>query len=162
MKKPVLILSMLLFILSSSPLVRAMDSKGPLGLGLELGDPSGFTLKYWTSQRTAFDGYIGGSYFGSPCIGIDYLWHIPARESNIVHFYTGLGGIIGFGDGHGIFWGKNWSHDGVGLGARGLAGLSYEPHTVPIEFFFELGLVVGVTPNFGSALEAGIGLRFYP
>ena len=162
MKKPLLVLSTLLFILSSSPLVMAGDSKGPLGLGLELGDPSGFTVKYWTGYRTAFDGYIGGSYFGSPRIGIDYLWHFPGRQSNIVHFYAGLGGTIGFGSGHGIFWGHGWSNEGVGLGARGLAGLTYEPHTVPLEFFLELGLLVGVTPNFGSALEAGIGLRFYP
>ncbi len=168
MKKSILVLSTMLFIFTFSPLALASESKGPLGIGLELGDPSGFTVKYWTTQRTAFDGYIGGSYFGSPRIGIDYLWHYPVRQSNIVHFYAGLGGTIGFGNGHGIFWRYNSgdfyyrSNEGIGLGARGLAGLTYEPHTVPLEFFFELGLLVGVTPNFGSAFEAGIGLHFYP
>jgi hypothetical protein len=168
MKKSTFFLSLVLLIIIISHPVRASESKGSLGIGLQLGDPSGFTVKYWTTQRTAFDGYIGGSYFGSPCIGIDYLWHFPPRESNIVHFYTGLGGAIGFGNGHGIFWKYNSgdfyyrNNGGIGLGARGLAGITVEPHTVPIEFFFELGLLIGITPNFGSAFEAGIGLRFYP
>jgi hypothetical protein len=168
MKKSALILSLLLCTVISSLSVHASDSRGTLGVGLELGDPSGLTIKYWTSHRTAFDGYIGGSYFGSPRIGVDYLWHFPTRESNIVHFYAGLGGTIGFGNGHGIFWRYNpgdfyyRSNDGLGLGARGLAGITLEPHTVPLEFFFELGLLLGVTPNFGSSFEAGIGLRFYP
>jgi hypothetical protein len=168
MKKPTIFLSTLLFIVTFSPLALASESKGTLGVGLELGDPSGLTIKYWTSRRTAFDGYIGGSYFGSTRIGVDYLWHYPVRESNIVHFYAGLGGTIGFGNGHGILWNYNTenfyyrTNNGIGLGARGLAGISVEPHTVPLEFFFELGLLLGVTPNFGSAFEAGIGLRFYP
>lgn len=152
-----------------TPTALANDySKGDFGFGLQAGDPSGFTIKYWTSRRTAIDGYIGGSYFGSPRIGIDWLWHYPLREARVVHFYAGIGGTIGFGNGHGILRTYNngafyfRTDNGAGLGVRGLGGLSVEPRTVPLEFFFDLGLLVGVTPNFGSALEAGFGLRFYP
>ncbi len=138
------------------------------GIGLQAGDPSGLTIKYWTGMETAIDGYIGGSYFGSPRIGVDWLWHFPLRETRIVRFYAGLGPTIGFGNGHGILYTYDngafyyRSGNGAGIGVRGVGGVAVEPRNVPIEVYFDLGLLLGVTPNFGSALEGALGIRFYP
>ena len=61
----------LIFPTASATLAKD-NSKGDFGFGLQAGDPSGFTIKYWTSRRNAFAAYLGGSYFGSPRIGVDY------------------------------------------------------------------------------------------
>ena len=42
-----------------------------LGLGLTIGAPTGFSLKYWGSSRAAIQGYIGGG-FGGIAFGADY------------------------------------------------------------------------------------------
>ncbi len=156
-----------LLLINPSPSRASDNVRGDFGFGLQAGDPSWFTIKYWTSHRTAIDGYIGNSFFGSPRIGVDWLWHYPVRHATVAHFYAGIGGTIGFGNGHGIIRTYDngafyYRTSGAGLGFRGVGGLSVEPRTVPLEFFLDLGLLVGVTPNFGSALEASLGFRFYP
>jgi hypothetical protein len=50
----------------------------------------------------------------------------------------------------------------MGLGVRGLVGVNVIPRTTPLEFFFDVGLLVGVSPAFGSSADVAIGLRFYP
>ena len=54
------------------------------------------------------------------------------------------------------------SDNSAGLGVRGVFGINVIPRTSPLEFFLELGLLVGLTPDFGSAGDVGIGMRFYP
>ncbi len=163
-----ILLLAVLFLAFLPTTARASDNvRGDFGFGLQAGDPAGFTIKYWTSHRTAIDGYFGWSFFGSPRLGVDWLWHYPVRHATVAHFYAGIGGTLGLGNGRGIIRTYDngafyYRSSGTGLGVRGVGGLSVEPRTVPLEFFFDLGLLVGVTPNFGSALEAAIGLRFYP
>jgi hypothetical protein len=139
-----------------------------LGFGIILGDPTGLTIKYWTNRTNAIAGSIGGSYFGSPRIGIDYLWHFDAFHSNIAKLYAGPGGVIGFGESK-SFWytnkkGRFYVRNGeeIGLGLRGIFGLNVIPERTPLEIFLEVGVLVGLAPDFGSAADAGIGIRFYP
>src|SRR5579872_1137096 len=87
----------LLFIPS---LLRAQGPEGKsFGFGLILGEPLGGTVKFWTSYDNAFVGDIGASYFGSPRIQADYLWHFDPFHSHIVKMYAGPGLAIGFGQG---------------------------------------------------------------
>ncbi len=150
-----------------TPVHAAPREGGNFGFGLTLGEPSGLTMKYWTAPNRAWDFYIGGSYFGSPRIGADYLWHFP-NAAPVLRFYAGLGGTIGFGHGHGYWYNTNQSDfyyradNSAGLAARGLFGLTVVPHSTPLEFFAELGVLVGVTPAFGSAADVALGIRFYP
>jgi hypothetical protein len=138
------------------------------GFGLILGEPTGLTLKYWTQRNNAFVFDIGASYFGSPRISADYLWHFDAFRSNIAKLYAGFGGVVGIGRGNGFYYTNDHngfyyrSDNGLGLGVRGIFGVNVVPERTPIELFLEVGLLVGISPSFGSAGDVGIGIRFYP
>jgi len=160
------VLAVTIFIIISSQSIFAQSPQGrEFGFGIMLGDPTGATLKFWTNYENAFVVDIGSSYFGSPRIDGDYLWHFNAFRSNIVKLYAGPGVAIGLGNGHGFFYNDEGFYvrtGGAGLGVRGVFGVNVIPQTTPLEFFFEVGLLVGIAPDFGSAVDAALGLRFYP
>ncbi|MHB1687012.1 MAG: hypothetical protein ACYCVH_06545 [Ignavibacteriaceae bacterium] len=133
-----------------------------LGFGIVLGEPTGATLKYWTSYNNAFVFDIGSSYFGSPRFDADYLWHFNAFNSDIANLYAGPGFALGFGAGNG-FWDRTYrTTSGAALGVRGVFGVDVLPRRTPLEIFGEIGVLVGLTPDFGSAIDGAIGIRFYP
>ena len=138
------------------------------GFGIILGDPTGGTIKFWFNNENALAASIGGSYFGAPRIGADYLWHFDAFNSAIVKMYAGPGVAIGVGEGNG-YW---YKHDEgkfffrrtgeTGIAIRGIFGINIIPRRTPIEIFLEVGPLIGITPAFGTAIDVGIGIRFYP
>ena len=134
------------------------------GFGIIFGDPTGGTLKFWSNNHNAFVVDVGASFFGKPRIGLDYLWHFDAFNSDIAYLYAGPGGAIGFGKGDG-FWYDDKFHrtrDEIGIGARGVFGLNVVPRNTPLEIFFEIGMLLGLVPDFGSAADVAVGMRFYP
>jgi hypothetical protein len=139
------------------------------GFGIIIGEPTGATIKYWVDNDNALVASIGSSYFGDPRLGIDYLWHFDAFNSRVVNLYAGPGGVIGFGKGGGGYWYSDHkdrfyyrSGSNAGLGIRGVFGLDVVPQRTPLEFFFEFGTLVGLAPDFGSAIDVAVGVRFYP
>jgi hypothetical protein len=166
--KRIYLLLITLFIISNQLMAQSSPNGKTFGFGIIVGDPTGGTLKFWTTGTNAFVIDIGASYFGSPRIGVDYLWHFDAFNSNIAHLFAGPGGVIGIGD-HSGFWykgkGNRWflrEGNDVGLGMRGVFGVNVVPERTPLEIFFEIGVLVGLVPDFGSAIDAALGLRFYP
>ena len=167
MKRFVIILTFV-FAFFAAETAEAQRPAGDFGFGLILGDPTGVTLKFWTSNANAFVLDVGGSYFGNLSIVGDYLWHFDAFNSNIVGLYAGAGGVLGFGEG------RDWVYkrgdddfyvrddDDFGLGARGTFGLNVVPRNTPLEIFVEIGVLVGFVPTFGAGPEAAVGIRFYP
>jgi len=138
------------------------------GFGLILGDPVGATIKVWTAPDQAFTGMIAASYFGSPRIGGDYIWHFNAFNSDVVNMYAGPGLVLGLGHGayyiyrnHGdVFYVRD---DGAaGIAARVMLGINIVPRQTPIEIFLEAGPLIGISPGFGAAVDLGLGIRFYP
>lgn len=166
MRRLLLVLSVVLLCWSSVPL--AQGSRGDFGFGIILGEPTGATVKYWFSGQTALAASIGGSYFGAPRLQVDYLWHFDAFESRIIGLYAAPGLALGFGNGngywykekHGDFYYKNDNE--LGLGIRGVFGLNVVPRRTPLEIFLEAGALIGLAPDFGSAMDLALGIRFYP
>ncbi len=155
----------------------ASYAQGPMGrnfgFGLIIGEPLGATIKYWTAPNQAFDAYIGGSYFGAPRIGGDYIWHFDAFNSSVVKMYAGPGLALGFGRGYyyGFYngHGKNgkdyfYYRDAgtTAVAARVIIGVNIIPRRSPVEIFLELGPLIGLSPSFGTALDVAAGIRFYP
>lgn len=140
------------------------------GFGIMLGEPTGLTGKFWTNNENAFAISLGSSYFGGLRITGDYLWHLNVFNSSIIKLYTGPGVALGFGDGNDWIYEKDKGNDkffyrdddDFGLAARGVFGLNIIPRRTPLEIFVEVGVLVGLMPNFGTAGEAAIGIRFYP
>lgn len=167
MKKPCLILFVCVLSYFSVSFAQSPQGRN-FGFGIMVGDPTGLTIKYWTQRTNAIVIDVGGSYFGSPRIGLDYLWHFDAFRSNVAKLYAGFGGALGIGEGKGLYYDNDEgrfyfrSDNGLGLGARGVFGINFVPQSTPLEIFLEVGLLVGLSPSFGSAFDSGLGLRFYP
>jgi hypothetical protein len=158
------------FILLSAASSFGQGPKGrAFGFGISVGNPLGATIKYWTAPSEALVGSIGGDYFGSPRLDVDYYWHFNAFSSNIVKLYAGPGLAVGFGSGRSYLWykhGKDYyfirEEGETGFGARVLVGLNVIPHNTPMEIYFELGPLVGIAPAFGASFDVALGIRFYP
>lgn len=143
------------------------QSKGRTGFGIVLGEPTGGTLKHFTTRSEAMNFTLGNSYFGSVRAGFDYLWHFDAFRSDVVNMHIGPGVALGFGDGNGVFWDDDdgfykRDDDGVGIAVRAVAGVNIYPRNTPLEIFFELAPFIGLSPDTGGALDVAVGLRVYP
>jgi len=140
-----------------------------VGFGLILGEPTGITLKGTVGGTNAWDGAIGTSWFGNLTIQGDYLWAADVFSSSKVGLYFGLGGVVGIGQGKGVVvkekkgeWYYREENSSSAFGVRGVAGINAMPFHSPVEFFFELAPVVGLTPTTGVGWQGAIGLRYYP
>jgi len=155
-------------------LAASANAQGPqgnsFGFGIVLGEPLGLSAKYWSSSKNAWQAHLGASYFGSPRIQVDYLWHLDVFKSPVVKLIAGPGVGLGFGhEGSGI-WYKNkgnkyWYYredDDFGIGVRVITGINIIPKATPIEIFLELGPNIGLFPGFGVGLDGAVGIRFYP
>jgi hypothetical protein len=156
---------LILLLIAITGISSAQSPEGKnFGFGIILGDPTGGTAKFWTSTQNAFTLSFGKSYYGSPRIGVDYLWHFNPFHTNVANLYAGAGGVIGFGKGNG-FWYKNKyyrTNDEAGFGGRGVFGLDFIPQDTPLEIFLELGMLMSLVPDFDTSVDAGLGIRFYP
>lgn len=160
MKK--ILLGMFLIATVTGSLFAQSPGRKNWGLGVVLGEPTGLSVKYWTNYDNAFVFDLGSSYFGSPRLGADYLWHFNAFNSDMANLYAGPGLALGFGEGHG-FWDRTFrTNTGTALGVRGVFGVDILPRRTPLEIFGEIGVLVGLTPDFGSGIDGAIGIRFYP
>ena len=158
----------LIFIFLGSSLAYASDKK--LGLGIIIGEPTGFTPKYWLSPRTAVDfglTYSFGDYF---LIYSDYLYHwlgaIPAKERFFkeLSLYIGGGGVLFVGSSTARADRRGFTNNGVssiGLGMRIPLGAEWRPKDPPIGVFVELAPGLGIAPAVYAFLQGGIGMRWY-
>jgi hypothetical protein len=144
-----------------------------LGLGFELGNPTGFVGKYWVGRTNAWDfGFGVDGYYGDFCsynshgvcdgrftFNADYLW-----QSNLVKSTAQLDWHIGAG-GRMNIWNSN-AHNYVALGGRMPVGLDLmfnNPNF--LEVFFEIAPVLYIGPDVGSfiwfAFDGNLGVRFF-
>jgi len=129
-------------------------SAGDLGVGVIVGDPTGFSAKYWLSRTRAVDLALAWDLSGSEDrfeIHADHLWHFDLDLSRLqgrMPLYVGVGGRLLTG------------HD-ARLGVRIPFGVSYMFPRVPIELFGEITPLVDFTPDTETRVNAGAGVRFY-
>jgi hypothetical protein len=155
--------SVLLAMCSTECIAQGPNGKD-FGFGLILGDPTGATVKIWTSSTTAFAFDVGASHFGPTRMDADYMWHFDAFRSSIVKMYAapGISLALGSRNAHYIHrWEFDGPDEGVGVGVRAMFGLNIIPARTPIEMFLEIGPLIGLSPQ-GGAFDAALGIRFYP
>ena len=140
-----------LLLLSFISISNAQD-KG-VGLGIIVGEPTGFSFKYWTSSTTAFDAALAWSFIdkGALHIHADYIIHnfdlIRVPEGKLP-FYYGIGGRLkNFGDAR--------------LGVRVPLGLAYIFQNAPVDIFLELVPILDLTPQTDFSINAAIGARYF-
>ncbi|MBI4417157.1 MAG: DUF3996 domain-containing protein [Ignavibacteriales bacterium] len=128
-----------------------------VGIGLIVGAPTGFSVKYWSKPSEALQGFVGGG-FGGIAFGADYLFHSNAFRNPQVPFYYGPGVFLGAAS----FGGPRYDKSTLAVGARFMFGADYIFPNDPFDIAFEIGPALILTPVVGLGLEGGISFRFYP
>jgi hypothetical protein len=123
------------------------------GLGLMIGEPTGFSGKYWISPWGAIDGAFAWSLDKNGKIQIhsDYLWHnynIISVIKGKLPIYYGIGGRLVF------------AADNI-AGLRGVAGLDYLFANTPLDIFLELAPILDLAPKVDFDFNGTIGIRYY-
>ena len=146
---------MLLVLIGGEYLIAAQPKK--LGIGIVLGAPTGFTMKYWIDAQTAWQGAIGTGFDGIT-VGADYLTHSDAFNNVQLPFYYGPGAFFGSAG----FGAPRYVRGDLALGARFIFGVDYLTDDREFDLAFELRPALLRSPRVGIGIEAGIAFRFYP
>jgi hypothetical protein len=125
-------LSVVIFLLMTFASSAHSESPQKLGIGLVLGAPTGFSLRYWESSRIAYQGSIGamfsrGLFLGDPG-----------------------------------FAGPSYSRRSLALGVRAAFGVDYFVRDYPFDIAVELGPALLLTPVTGMGFQLSVAFRFYP
>jgi hypothetical protein len=171
LRASVLIFLAALFAVSMAGAQPAASSN--IGLGFELGNPSGLSLKlpqgpdHAFQFLLAFDDHSGDNWnnrgWSDNCneatndcsgrfyLGADYLWYnynaIPVKQGRLP-FYYGPG-----------LWTSLSNSSAVGM--RFVLGLEYQFATAPFDIFLEIAPGIRVIPNTSGYVSSGLGARFF-
>jgi len=127
--------------------------QGTWELGVLLGEPTGFSAKYWTTLSTALDfgaawSFEGEGQFHFHC---DYLFHnydlIKVNRGSLP-VYFGVGGRVRFDE------------KDSRLGLRIAIGAEYLFDEYPMSLFFEIAPIVDFAPATEADLNGGLGIRY--
>lgn len=162
------------------PEARAQQSEGArsarsagrgVGIGAILGEPTGFTAKFWTGSREAVDAGLAFSLSDFFLLYGDYLHHFrPDYGSASSRFLEEVTPYIGIGAELFISTKSNRSDrkfftepgaSSVGFGIRIPLGAEWLPRNVPLGVFVELVPGVGILPGTFAFLQGGVGIRYY-
>lgn len=130
------------------------QAHGNVGLGIQLGEPSGITGKFWLGSQSAVDATVGWNLITDRIVlQAGYLHHFPLSvRTGSLAAYVGIGGLMG-----------SWDYEPFGqeiyLAARVPLGLEfiYEP----VSFYAEVDPLVALIPATDFDIGGGIGFRFY-
>jgi hypothetical protein len=128
-----------------------MAQKGTVGLGLQVGDPSGVTLKFRNVGKANLD--ILGAWDLDDYLFVNVHWLYEKRlgGSRSANFFYGPGFFVAFREYRG--------DDYLGLGLSGTFGLNV--YLDQFELFAQLTPRLQVIDQTDGDLGGGIGIRFY-
>ena len=148
-------------------------ANGTIGLGLELGAPSGLNGKYFLAPTRALNfgiGWIEDGYYYDDRDGVhlylDYLFHPFSLSNNPTFqlpFYVGVGGRLWDYDDHR----KDDIDDAFALGVRCPVGLAFDFNKLPLDAFVQLTVVADLflasdrNDRLGFHIEPSIGVRYW-
>lgn len=139
------------------------------GVGVVLGEPTGFTAKFWLQPDRAVDAGLAFSFSDFVLVYSDYLFHFRGAFGNSNPFlhqlvpYVGLGGELFVSESSDRTGGPYYTPNdsSVGFGIRIPLGLEWLVPRAPLGIFLELVPGVGIVPSTFGFFQGGIGARFY-
>jgi len=151
MKKSIFLVLIVISTLAVSNKVSAQDSG--FGAGIMFGEPTGVSIKLWTSKTTALDAGLAWSFYngGFMHIHADFLMHkfnVIDVNSGRLPMYFGIGARLGLGT-------------DLHIGARVPIGLDYLFDEAPVDIFLEIAPGLDLTPATTFALDGGVGVRYF-
>lgn len=145
--------------------VIAQDSG--IGIGVILGDPTGFSVKMWMSEKTAIDAGVGFTWRGYLRLHADFLlhqWSFDIAQDKML-IYFGGGPIVGVGGWSYDRWdGDEWREGPyLNLGIRAPVGVAYHFHQMPLECFVEAAPRLDFIPWYFDIfnVDYAIGAHWY-
>ena len=129
----------------------AQSPPGDTGLGGQIGDPSGVTLKLYQRPGFAFDFLAAWDLDRFFFLNAHALYERPIPDSPL-RYYLGPGVVIGVNEG------SDEENDAV-IGASGQFGLNF--FVDQFEVFLQLTPRLNVIPDTDGHIGGGIGLRYY-
>jgi hypothetical protein len=143
----VILAAVILTALAPSP------AQARFGAGLMVGEPTGFTFKWWQDESTAVNAATGWSLGdGHFYAHGDYVWHRVIQDEKLggsAPVYYGIGARLLLGDGK----------DKVGV--RIPLGVNYTFEDGRFDVFVEIAPIFNVIPETSFGLSGGVGARFY-
>lgn len=141
-------------------------AKSDVGFGLMFGDPTAVTVKSRSGGANDLIFNLGFvSHYGAFRLDGIYTFNFPdVINHRDFALYAGVGGVLGVGDGDGLYYDKRDRDGGDGdlsIGAKGLFGLNFTP-SKQFEIFLEVGPLISLTPGIRTDMEGSLGFRFYP
>lgn len=127
---------------------------GDIGLGIILGEPTGFSAKLWTGKTTAFDAGAAWSFVSSGTffqVHGDLLFHnydLFQVDKGKMALYYGFGGRVKMAD-------------QTIISVRVPIGISYQFEKTAIELFLEVVPMLDVVPATEVGIGGGVGFRYY-
>jgi hypothetical protein len=132
---------------------QAQRAPGALGLGLQLGEPSGISLTYYQPEGMSYDFLsawnLSNDFFFLNAHGL-FNRHL-GNDQNL-HLYYGPGAFVGFQD-------RNGDNQDTVAGISGRIGLGYLIDR--FEIYGQLTPRLSVTPGTDGDLGGGVGFRYY-
>lgn len=131
----------------------AVEGRNGLGIGVILGEPTGISLKLWSSSTTAIDAAAAWSFKkeGKLHLHMDYLFHnfklFKVRHGKLP-LYFGIGGRVKF-------------EEETRVGVRFPVGVCYILRDTPIDIFFEIVPLLDLAPETDFNFNASIGVRYF-
>jgi hypothetical protein len=158
--KRTLMISALLLIALAGIAQAAHASHGNVGLGIQLGEPTGITAKFWLDRTSAIDATVGWNLISDRfTLQAGYLYHFPLDiPTGSLAAYVGVGGLMGGGS-YRLDHPNYPSEAYIYLAGRIPLGLEFIYN--PISFYAEVDPLVVLIPATGFGIGGGLGFRFY-
>jgi len=154
-RKLLIITTLLIFFATFANTV--LSENRDLGVGLVLGEPTGFSVKYMKSKTIGYDAALAWSFADESHLHVhaDMLhhnWTLLQREFGITRgalpLYYGIGGRIKLAD-------------ETRIGVRFVVGISYLIEDGPMDAFFEIAPIMDIAPKTELNGNVALGLRYW-
>ncbi|MFC1541801.1 hypothetical protein ACFL50_05050 [Candidatus Latescibacterota bacterium] len=151
-------IALIVFILAAGLSSQAVCQGKNVGIGIMLGEPTGFSAKVWQGADVAIDGGIAWSLAEDTRINIhaDMLWHnwnvledaFEIEDTVRLPLYYGVGGRLK-------------AEDDTRIGMRFVFGSSLIFEDAPFDIFFELVPIMDIIPKTELDINVAFGGRFW-
>lgn len=136
--------------------VQAQRVPGALGIGGQVGDPSGVTLKVYNPNRLSYDFLAAWDLDDFFFLNLHGLYERPLELENTsgLEYFFGPGGYVGVKDR------PAGRDDDVVFGISGRLGINI-PLENRFEFYAQITPRINLVPDTDGDLGGGLGVRYY-
>ncbi len=147
-----LILILGVIVTHTSP-AAAQNVDGNIGLGGQVGQPAGISLKVYNPERMSFDFLAAYDLDNFFFLNVHGLFERPISDNEALNLIYGPGVFIG------TYNRPRGADDDVALGVSGRIGLNY--YIKQFELFIQITPRLEITPTTTADLGGGLGFRYY-